>query len=357
MVASSFNPIARYATFHRGNEGPLGSFRFFGELQAIQGDDTVWITDGSVSVSAELKDADIFALPEAEGEDEENLKISGSPRKIPWKTLSSLPEGAKIFLYGSLFLEGGTGIFRSLAGAPLIVVIYEGEDRRMLRHAIWSGRQMNEYWNQTTPVSLAAGSFSLFLIAYFLLQEPFYRIEALFALILSLLPVLPFFPPGLLFFAGYRAYWRKGKTLRACQDIFYLPMRYFTAHGQSSGEDVFPPAPVSLPDGEMYGVIIAPGREALKRLPEQPLLRSCPLLSSSEEGKSYFVFGSLEGQVIHPPHDPFAEYVAVSGNPDIIGGLCHKKARLYESAALASFCLSMVVNSILAFALLLNLIT
>lgn len=352
MIESSFSPIAGYSTFHRGEEGSVGTLRFFGGLQAIQGNDTVWVSDGSVSVSAELKGAQIFVLPDSKDESGGGeLKVTESPRKIPWEKISSLPEGAKIFLCGSVSIEQGKGVFRPVPGVPLIAVIYEGEDGVMFRQSIWSGRQMNEYWNPFTPVSLAAGFFSLFLMGYVLLQEPYLRIEALIALLLSLLPVLPLFPPGLLFFALYRMLWKKGRTQRAYRDVFYLPMRYFKIE-KSSG--AFPPEPVNLPSGEIYGVVRISGAEGLETLPSRPDIRLCP--PDAERSSDFCIFGSLDEGRVRPPRDPFAEYLAVRGNPDMTAQLCHKRARLYEASGLASFCVSILVNLVLAFAILLPLV-
>ncbi len=69
IVETSGRRTLRYGNFERAEEGYVGHFRFIGALEAIQGSDTVWVHDGTMSVSADLRGVSVMLLPSISQED------------------------------------------------------------------------------------------------------------------------------------------------------------------------------------------------------------------------------------------------------------------------------------------------
>ena len=122
MREASLAPFLRYSDLS-GAEGPRGEFRVFGELEAIQGRDRIWINTGEFTVEADLEGVRLYLLPSlsAGGGLPEPLPDE-EPAVAPWNRVFSLPSGMRLFVGGSLFLEEGRGVFRSSPRAPLLVV-------------------------------------------------------------------------------------------------------------------------------------------------------------------------------------------------------------------------------------------
>jgi hypothetical protein len=195
--------------------------RFFGALEAIQSDMALWLRGGDVTVAADMSNSDIYVLPRYTGELPDE-----PPVRTTWARLGSLTEGAKVFVAGRIRMEGTHAVIWGDASEPLLVVLYDGSERDLLRRCIWSGRQLNEYWNQLTPGSLAGGMLALITIAYVLLRSPAGRLPAITSLTLASGPLLPLLPPGVGLFFLYRWSWRRGRILRAHRDILRVPLRH-----------------------------------------------------------------------------------------------------------------------------------
>ena len=63
ITDSSLLSTVKYEQIGREPDGFLGYYRFSGELEAIQGDDTIWINSEDVSLSAELSGVSVYLLP------------------------------------------------------------------------------------------------------------------------------------------------------------------------------------------------------------------------------------------------------------------------------------------------------
>ncbi len=328
-----------YNTLVKSDDGYLGDYRFFGSLEAMQGDDTVWIRSGSTSLAADLAGVDVYLLPsfshsanEGVVEINEEALPDEMPQQLPWSQVFNLPEGTSIYISGPLFVQRGQAVFRSTDEHELTAVIYEGEAESVLRRSIWGGRQRNEYWNSFTPASLIAGTMALLFIAYNFLRLQAEAVPAALALGLSTTPILPFLPPGLPFFLLYRFLWKKGRFSRAERDILRLPMRYFDNAGTI----------VSLPDGGNYTLREFDTREAALESMGKPKVRTTSLLEAEGEStRQYFVFHA-EGT------DPMAEEIMIPGHPFELAALCVNRARLYEWASIGAFGVCYAVNLIFA---------
>jgi hypothetical protein len=341
LVQVSFYPIIDYSDLNR-EAGIPGNFRFFGNLEAIQGENRIWLTSGTTTIAADLQNVSIYLIPSQTPLEQSPQKTSmqfeevipyQEPASIKWKRIFSLPEGTKIFIGGSLVIETVGGVFKSTQTEPLLVVIYDGEKKDILKRAIWCGRQKNEYWNQFTLVSLITGFFSLLIFAYILLQSPAMRIPALISLTLSLLPIAIFLPPGLPLFFAYRFLWKKARLLRAERDLLKLPLRYFNDGSSTCGDGK---KITMLPDNKQYIMVKNSQMSSASFLPVQgnAKIRICSLASvKSLKSQEYYLFGeyhsSADEEYISEPEDPMAELIQIPGNPEKLATACNRKAQLY----------------------------
>ncbi len=358
MIDSSRHPIARYATITGKTDGFLGSYRFIGTLEAIQGDDIIWIHDGTVSMSVDMKGVPVYVLPslateEYEGDVERNEEVlpDDMPQRHHWSKFSTLPEGTQVFVGGPLFVERGNGLFRSDRSSPMTVVIFDGERDTLMRRSIWAGRHRNEYWNQFTLVSLLAGAVSLFIVTYFLARQPLLRFHTFAALVLSFSPILPFLPPGFALFFAYRRLWRKGRLNRAERDLLRLPVRYFDDHSPVDGMTT------TLPDGETYGVFEAGDIDKAREIAPEAKIRPSLITRGIGTVERFFVFGRVAGPKTETrrctrPDDPLAECLIVPGEPIDLSIRSRRIARTYEVIALTCFVLCYAMNAVLFFLVL-----
>lgn len=345
IIDSTLLPRIGYNRLVGEEEGYLGAFRFFGSLEAMQGDDTVWIRSGNISLSVDLAGVDVYMLPslshaENEGVVERNEEAlpDEMPQRMPWSQVFSLSEGTSVYVGGPLFLNRGQAVFRSREDRELTVVIYDGDVKSVLRRSIWGGRQRNEYWNSYTPASLIAGTLALLFLAYNFFRSLAAPIPAVLALGLSTSPILPLLPPGLPLFFLYRFFWKKGRLSRAERDILRLPMRYLDVGGKHHGQ-------ISLPDGGVYAMSFFNSREkALESMKERKIRTTSLLEAKDEPSREYVVFTTDQS-------DPMAEELLIPGHPNQLADLCVRRARMYEWISVIIFGFSYAAN--LFFALLL----
>lgn len=344
---ASLFPIVRFADFYKRDEGYIGPYRFFGVLQAIQENDIIWVKNTSCSICAELKDIDIYLLPEVVKQRGKEILPDEPLQHLSWNKVMSVPEGTEIFIAGALYNEGGKGIFRKNNSQSLTIVIYDQSPEILLKRSIWGGRQKNEYWNSYTYVSIFAGTFFLFFYAYLLLRLPIFRFPALAALTMSVVPLLPLLPPGVVFFYVYISFWRRGRYYRALRDIFLLPTRYFH-ESEYSG----PQMECRLPTGEPYALLkfgsLDEGFGCMPFIRETAVFQ--PLYVPVMQYYGFGVPVLKEGKIkLTPPRDPMADYVIFPGNPDLLSFICRRKARKFEILSGGAFFIAFFMNYFIAF--------
>ena len=364
-------PTARAHTVGKERNAFMGLFRFFGTLEAIQGDNRIWITNGRFSVAADLRNVHVYLIPEGEGAAEGPGSAVAKPdvelRSMPWSRIFSLPEGTPVFVAGALFSEEGRGLFRGYGKARLLVVIHDCPRESILETAIRSGRQRNEYMNPFTLPSVAIGSLSLIVLAYSLLTNPEARIIALIALSAGLAPVCPFLPPGFPLYFLYRRLWKKARLMRIQRDLVRLPLRYFppASAGDGGGRRT-----TLLPDREPY--IMVRGRIEQSDLLSSDGLRvilpadirridvDLPRRAPRQPPDECVVFGGYREEAgtitISKPEDPMAGRVLLPGDPEAISATSNSVARRYEMISGAFIVLNVAINLPLIFVLLLVLI-
>ncbi len=355
ILRASLFPFVQYSEL-KGPDRTLGEYRFFGELEAIQGENRVWITDGRFTVEADLGGVSIYMLPSAAppreavgGERLAEAPAEEEPRSVLWRRIYSLPSGTPMFVGGSLELENGRAVFRGRPREPLAVVIYDGPRQTILSRTIGGGRQKNEYWNRFTLAALITGSFSLFVMAFLLLRFPLLRLPAILALTLSMFPVAVLLPPGVALYFLYRSLWKKARQLRAERDLLILPLRYFqdgeaaggggSAGGDRAGSDRL----AALPTCEPYLMT----RATDARLEDGLAIRGSELVPRLRRGE-YTLFGvPLEGKgsrILGRPEDPMAELVLILGDPEALSRACKRWARNLEILSALSILGGVAVN-------------
>lgn len=339
ILRASLFPFVQYSEL-KGPDRLLGEYRFFGELEAIQGENRVWITDGRFTVEADLGGVSIYLLPSA-GERIGGAAAEEEPRSVLWRRIYSLPAGTPMFVGGSLELENGRAVFRGRAREPLAAVIYDGPRETILPRAIGGGRQKNEYWNRLTLPALITGSFSLVVIAFLLLRFPLQRLPAILALTLSTFPVSMLLPPGVALYSLYRGLWKKARMLRAERDLLALPLRYFREEGPEGGEST-----TVLPTGEPYRMT----RMTDLVLEDGLAIRGGELASRLRRG-AYTLFGvprdDREPRALGRPADPMAELTLVLGEPAILSRGCDRWARALEVLSALSIFGGVALNLVL----------
>lgn len=216
LLSSQGAPSLRYGVVPARGESTR--YRFFGKLEAIQADHTIWVGDRTLSVMVNLEGVPVFVMPRTHLED--GAPSDETPRVFYWKELSALAEGTEVFVGGSLVDDRGSLRFERGPGGDPLVLIFDGPPEALFSRAMWAGRQRNEYWNHLTPISLIAGFVAELLWAVTLSGQS--RLQTVVALVMALIPLLPLFPPGVLGFYWYRRLWRRARRIRAHRDLALL---------------------------------------------------------------------------------------------------------------------------------------
>jgi hypothetical protein len=300
-----------------------GEYRFIGGFESVTGD-TLWIRSDTLTIPVVLSGAGTYLLPMQEGGGLSESYEPGeeTPERIRWDRVSSLTEGAKVFVGGCLRVHDGRLSFVSAKEQPLLVIFYDGADRSLTGRAIRAGRHKNEYWNTITPYAFIIGALSEILIAASFLNRPAFRLTVITSFIAVFTPLFPLIPPGVLFTVLYHRFWRRARVCRAYRDLARLPLRYLPSGEGSS----------LLPDGEKYSMVCKESLSAEE-------LERIPLLIPPEEkrkGDRWYIYGVLgegtEGEVA-VPDDPFATYGALPGKPEVLIRRFKNRAYMLEVIA------------------------
>lgn len=346
IAESSLYPFLDYSDLSRKGDF-LGRYRLFGHLEAIQGDNSIWINNGSFTVEADLSQAKLYFLPSfssgARTLPVERLQEEvpdDQPALVSWNQIFSLPAGTQLFIAGQLFSEEGRGVFRSSSKDPLLVVLYDGERNTIVQRAVWGGRQRNEYWNQFTLASLLTGAFCMVLLAYIFLRSTPSSLPAIFALALAFFPISGVLPPGFVLYYLYRFFWKRARMLRAERDLLRLPLRYYPDSTRLKlGSRAV------LPTGETYlctqdaGLLI--DGELIIRSASVPAVRE----GKNEEVILFGTHSETDGKGrMQTPGDPMAELVLVMGDPAVLAQSCNRRARTFAVLSAVSVFSALTLN-------------
>jgi hypothetical protein len=199
---------------YRQLEGEGGIFRFSGGIESITDGQTLWVKGEDLSIPVSLAKTKCYLLPIHEGEG-----FPEEPQRIRWNRVSTIPEGAKVFIGGKIKNHDDRLSFVSTKEQPLMVIFYNCPDSALAEAIIRAARTRNEYWNNITPASLVIGALALIYIAASYLGRPAFRLTVITALAAVFIPILPVFPPGILLTSLYRRLTWNSRKLRANYDL------------------------------------------------------------------------------------------------------------------------------------------
>jgi len=327
-----------------GPDGFVGFRRFFGSLEALQGDDRIWLAGPGGSVAVDLRGVSVYLLPA--GADAARTRQDEELSSVPWVRIFALSEGTTLLVGGALHREEGRAVFKAHRGVPPLALIYDCPRSEIMRRAIRGGRQVNEYWNAFTMPSLVTGSFILAVLAWIFIGLPEAGTAAPVALAAAAGPLLPFLPPAFPLYFLYRLCWRRGRRLRAERDLAKLPLRWFPDLPENADRFV-----TLLPDREPYAMLrgkLRDGRtldigDRSVRLPEGSIL--------AVDGEVW-AFGAWRedngGASLAEPDDPLAELTIVAGDPRARAARSNSLARRYLAASAVLIGLAIAVNLLAA---------
>jgi hypothetical protein len=339
-------PLLDYGVCRRLTEEG-NTYRFTGGFESVTEDKTLWIRSDTLTIPVALAGAHTYVLPmQEQGQDTESFDPGEeAPEQVRWDRVSSLAEGARVFVGGTLVLREDRWTFVSRKDNPLLIIFYDGPDHSLTVRAIRAGRHYNEYWNIITPYTLALGAVSLVYMALAFLSRPAFRLTVITALIAVFTPLFPLIPPGVLFTVLYRRCWWQGRIYRAWRDLARLPLKHLEGGRETC----------VLPGGELYGSVY------FDELPPEFRERKIPLLIPGAEKRKkegWYVFGILnaagdtagdaavrtetppdgtapseEAGLPAEPSDAFVTFGAVPGKPEILARRYTLKAYTLEIVA------------------------
>jgi len=306
-------PFLDYRQYRQMKEG--GIFRFTGEIESITDGKTLWVMGENLTVPVSLEKTQCWLLPpiqEGEGSPD-------APERIRWDRVSTLTEGAKVFIGGVLKTQGGRSIFVSTKEKPLMVIFYNCPDASLTPAIIRAARTHDEYWNNITPVSIAFGALALIYIAASFLNRPAFRLTVITAMIAIFIPVFPVFPPGLLLTVLYRRMTWQARRYRTFWDLARLPLRFLPSGQESS----------TLSNGEKYGYVKlnSPSLNA-----GEPIPFIIPELSKERKKSDLYCFGVLNEALPLPEKskDPFVSFGILPDSPVRLARQYARKAYTME---------------------------
>jgi len=330
------SPLLDYSQYRQLKiEG--GVFRFTGEIESIT-DETLWVRGKDLTIPVSLSKTKCFVLPIHEEDG-----MSEPPEQIRWNRVSTITEGAKVFIGGKIKSENDRLNFCSTKENPLMVIFYDCPDTELANAVVKSSRTRNEYWNGITPISIVIGALALIYIASSFLNRPAFRLTVITALAATFVPILPVFPPGFLLTTLYRSMTWDARKLRAYWDIAMLPLRYLQTGQQSE----------TLCNGEKYGYI------KFDTLPETE--ETIPLLipDAFYKGKKtqWHFFGIINENSPLPQRskDPFVSFGILPNEPSLLAKRYAIRSYLLEALAWLVLVAGIFINVVFIFLILMLL--
>ena len=204
----------------RGGEEPFGPFRFRGSMDALEGEDGLWLRSDETTVVVDFRDTAFHALAQDDPElPLDSLRRAGGIERLSWRTVRSFSSGTKVLVAGMLRMRGGQAVFSSLDGAPLVVVSYDGADENLESRIVAASRGRNDLWNGFTFASCAAGVTILGLLLAMSQSLSFLPSVLFVSGLVALAPLIPFLPPGMLLVFLGNAVWRRRIGIMMRRDL------------------------------------------------------------------------------------------------------------------------------------------
>jgi hypothetical protein len=319
-------PLLDYSRYRR-IDGDGAIFRFTGGFESVTDGLTLWIQGENLTMPVSLANVRTWLLPKQEGEDLSEDIDPGEemPERIRWDRISTLTEGARVFVGGALRFQDERWCFVSTKETPLMVIFYDCPDRALTPRVIRTGRYWNEYWNPITPYSLVIGAICQILIAVSFLNRPAFRLTVITALTALFTPLYPLIPPGLLFTVLFRRIDWRARVLRVYRDLARLPLPYL-APGRETGrlppgkpaDGEGPSSEAGAAGGEIFGFITRDSLPAEAGEETMPFL--LPEYLKRGTNTKWYIFGAIRPGSGLPvrPGDPFAAFGILPGKPEAL---------------------------------------
>jgi len=199
---------------YRQKDSDNTKFRFTGGIESITDGKTLWVRGEDLTIPVSLADTKCYLLPMHEGDG-----FPDAPEQINWNQVSTLTEGAKVFIGGMTRSENSRLNFISTKENPLMVIFYSCSDDDLPPAVIRAAGTHNEYWNTITPISLVIGALALIYIAASYVERPAFRLTFISSFIAVFIPLLPVIPPGFLLTVIYRRLTWSARILRSDYDL------------------------------------------------------------------------------------------------------------------------------------------
>jgi hypothetical protein len=300
-------------------EGSLGLHRFLGELEAIEGDDLLWIRGAQGTITADMRNARVYNMTDSGSNTQlyENLYPYPLPNTslvhMSWNDIFSLTEGTRLFLFGDLEVHSGKYCIKSSDEMPLTVIIYNEDPFTLIPRAAWCGRHGNEFWNFMTPWSVLTGTLLLLISSVWLIQNSNNYIVNFISLFLSLIPLILFLPPGVFLFNLYKHYWDQGRKYRAERDLMRMPLGFGNKAVDCEGQNI------------AYG--------------RQP--------SGWKGANKNVCYPIPEGLLLMSDKNRDGQCISYPDHPDNLAQFCQRKAFMYEGLSGLVFMGGLFLNFIL----------
>ena len=326
-------PLLDYRRY-RQIESEGGVFRFTGGIESITDGHTLWVRGEDLTIPVYLEKTRCFLLPTHEGEG-----IPEAPEQIRWNRVSTLTEGAKVFIGGQIKMRSNRMSFCPAKEKPLMVIFYNCPDTELTDGLIRAARTRNEYWNSFTPISLVIGALALLYMAASFLGRPAFRLTVISALVAVFVPALPVIPPGILLTVLYRRISWYARKFRAYWDLARLPLRYLLPEYPERRSAL-------LGTGEKYGYV------TLSSLPAESQEIPWLIPENQDPGKKskLYCFGVLapqageESPLPQRSRDPFVSFGILPDDPARLARRYAIKAYTMEAFAWFILLLGISVN-------------
>jgi hypothetical protein len=319
--------------------GEGGVFRLLGGVESITEGRTLWVKGENLTIPVSLENTGSWIVP-MRGEE----GTAEAPEHVRWNRVSTLTEGAKVFVGGRLQTGIGGPRFVSTKDNPLMVIFYDCPDDALTDIIIRAGRNRNEYLNNATPISLFIGALAQVSIAASFLDRPAYRLTVISALIALFVPALPWFPPGLIFTLLYRRLSWHALNLRAYRDLIRLPLRHLPPEQESA----------VLYTGEKYGYVEYDSfpEGAGEKEGGMPILPpESPKKDRNGRWRAYGILGE-EGSPPGKSKDPCVSYCMLPDCPSLLSRRYAVSAYAMEALAWIAIVSGIILNIVFVFMIL-----
>lgn len=219
VSGAMLSPVLDFAAARAPGRGE-GPWRVDGRVEAIEGTERLWVRTGTVSVVVDFSRAPLYVLARREPDlPPDAIERAGGVERLRWSNVRSLAEGARLFVAGGVAFDEGHPVFHNRPECPLLVVLHDEEEDGLESTLVAAGRVRNEIWSRSTFLFWTVGLALSSLLSSWAGRSGTLDSIRFLSWLVTLSPLLPFFPPGTLFFMAARRAWRTSLHARMRRDL------------------------------------------------------------------------------------------------------------------------------------------